>query len=72
MTKIPFVQPFPGPSSGTIAEGVLTMDRPVPEGMPECYFYLPANAVSEGSEAGWYRIEMLTPTTGKVCERYAP
>lgn len=58
-----------GPSSGFVCSGLLTLDQPIPEDIKEGYYHLPANAVAEGSEEGWYRIEWLNTTQGHVRER---
>jgi hypothetical protein len=50
-TGIPFVLP----SSGTMGNnGALTVTTAVPRQYPSAYVYLPANAISAGSAAGWY------------------
>lgn len=81
MTKIPYiVQGEPrfspsgelieiGPSSGSVNGNALTLDQPVPDGLKEAGYHLPANALFDGSEEGWYRVEFSTPTTGTIHEK---
>jgi hypothetical protein len=62
-----------GPVSGAVSgDHWLTLDQPIPEGIKEAYYCLPASALHEGSRQGWYRIEFETTTRGKVCEFHRP
>jgi hypothetical protein len=55
--------------TGTMANnGAITLGTALPTGFMggECYLYLPANAISAGSAAGWYYTVMSSTTVGQV------
>jgi hypothetical protein len=60
--------PFIVASSGSMADnGALTALTALPETYSGgCYLYLPANAISAGSAAGWYWAVMSSTTAGTV------
>jgi hypothetical protein len=69
--KIGFVIPIKdgvlGRGSGTVhADGRITNLDPPLNDVYKVRYYLPANAIREGSEAGWYVVEMDSPTTGRI------
>jgi hypothetical protein len=58
-TAIPFVSV----STGSMADnGVLTVGTALPRTIANGYFFLPANAISAGSAAGWYFTQCSTTT----------
>lgn len=70
----PEMLPAPGIVSVSIG-GRLTLDEECPafpDGHPEIYYPLPANALHDDSPGGWYRLEVMSPRTATVHERYEP
>lgn len=62
-SSIPLIMP----SSGSMGNnGAITLTTALPLTYAKCYLYLPANAISAGSAAGWYYAEMAGTTTGIV------
>lgn len=59
--------PFVIPSSGSMADnGALTVTTALDRTYARAYFYLPANAISAGSSAGWYYTVCTTTTACSV------
>lgn len=55
------------PSSGSIGNnGALSGITALVYAYPNCYMRFPANAISAGSPAGFYYVEMLSTTTGTI------
>jgi len=59
--------PFIIPSSGTMGNnGAVTLTTALAAVYPDCYLYLPANAIRSGSASGWYYSSMSSTTAGTV------
>lgn len=55
------------PSSGSIGNnGALTLTTALPYIIPNCFMYFPANAISAGSAAGLYFVQMTSTTVGTI------
>lgn len=59
--------PFVSVSSGSMGNnGALSGITALPRTYAQCYLYMPANAISSGSAAGWYYAVMSSTTAGTV------
>lgn len=69
-SQTPYVVPHPlTGGGGNISGRTLTPDAPLPEEWfyPVLVYYsLPANAVENGSEAGFWVVEFISPKTGII------
>src|SRR5579859_1785192 len=59
--------PFIVANTGTMGNnGALTLGTALPSTYANAYVYLPANAISAGSAAGWYFCQFSSTTVGTV------
>jgi hypothetical protein len=72
LLRMPYMAALQGvpviiPSSGSMGNnGAITLTTALPAIYASCYLYLPANAISAGSSAGFYYAVMTSTTVGTV------
>lgn len=76
--KLPFFMPCKdgvmGRGAGTVnADGEIThLEPPIAAGYTRIRYFLPDDAIRAGSEAGWYVVDLSSPTAGRIDLRVPP